>query len=275
MARTVIAVVLLVVAAGTIYSIATRQVFTPPSVPPSAESSPNDAASTDAAEISSSSESLLDATSSDEERIAAIKQTMARSMAQSRDLYAARLAELGLASPDSQQIAQRLIDAIADCAFEAARSEYEAQGIGLDEFLNGAEAVWSRPAELDIARFSQVQVRAVPCIATAFAQAGIPAPPNLGSAGNEFAERFSSGSAPPPPWASEMEARIREHVSSYPGLDLTRAIVTCRDEGCSVLMVGHDIRIFDLEFDQFAEQNGFRHAIIGGDRARRHVWLQR
>ena len=48
-----------------------------------------------------------------------------------------------------------------------------------------------------------------------------------------------------------------------------------RDDGCNVLIAGHDIRVFDLESDRFAEQNGFRHAIVGGDSGLRTVWLQR
>jgi hypothetical protein len=72
-----------------------------------------------------------------------------------------------------------------------------------------------------------------------------------------------------------MEARIREHIASHPRLEITDTLTTCREEGCSVMLVGRDIRIFDLEFERFAEQNGFEHAVLGGDSDRRFVWLQR
>jgi hypothetical protein len=40
-------------------------------------------------------------------------------------------------------------------------------------------------------------------------------------------------------------------------------------------MVGRAIRIFDLEFDVFAEQNGFGRAVLRGDSNARSVWLPR
>jgi hypothetical protein len=195
-------------------------------------------------------------------------------MAESRDAYAKGLAASGLASADSNRIAQRFTDGLADCVFEAARKEYEAQGVRLKEFLDGAEIVWSQPVELGIRNLGRIQSRAAPCIATVSQQAGIPMPTNYGSAANDIVERFSAG-LEPPPWAGEMQTRIREHLASHPALDLTEVLINCREEGCSVMMVGRDIRIFDLEFDRFAEQNGFKHAVLGGGSSRRFVWLQR
>jgi hypothetical protein len=52
-------------------------------------------------------------------------------------------------------------------------------------------------------------------------------------------------------------------------------LVECRQEGCNALIGGHDIPIFDLDFDVFAARNDFRHAIVGGDPNHRTVWLQR
>jgi len=52
-------------------------------------------------------------------------------------------------------------------------------------------------------------------------------------------------------------------------------LVKCRQEGCNALIGGHDIPIFDLDFDVFAERNGFHHALVGGDSNHRTVWLQR
>jgi hypothetical protein len=72
-----------------------------------------------------------------------------------------------------------------------------------------------------------------------------------------------------------MERRIREYVASRPDLGVTDAVVECREQGCRALLVGRDIRIFDFDFDVFAEQNGFQRAMVGGDRNGRSVWLER
>ena len=64
-------------------------------------------------------------------------------------------------------------------------------------------------------------------------------------------------------------------ASQPPTNGLTRVLVQCRDDGCNVLIAGHGIHVFDLEFDRFAERNGFRHAIVGGDSGLRTVWLPR
>ena len=72
-----------------------------------------------------------------------------------------------------------------------------------------------------------------------------------------------------------MESRIRQYVASRPVPEITQVVVRCIEEGCNVTLVGDDIRIFDLQFDVFAEQNGFQHAVLGGDKELGLVWLQR
>lgn len=211
---------------------------------------------------------------SDQERAAAIRRAISKAMAGNRDVYAQELAAGGLAPSDSERIAQRLTDGLADCIFEAARKEYEARGVSFKDFLDGAEIVWSQPIQPGIRDVSPIRSGAASCIATVGQQAGMALPADYGSAANEFVERFSA-SLEPPPWASQMEARIREHIASHPGIEITDTLTTCREEGCSVMLVGRDIRIFDLEFERFAEQNGFEHAVLGGDSDRRFVWLQR
>ena len=72
-----------------------------------------------------------------------------------------------------------------------------------------------------------------------------------------------------------MESRIRDHVASRPDLGVTDALVDCRQAGCTVMLVGRDIRVFEFDFDVFAEQNGFARAVLRGERNRRLVWLER
>ena len=207
------------------------------------------------------------------ERITAIKHAMSKAMSEFRETILNGLVAQGLAPIDSEQTAQRFIEGFADCLFEAARREYETQGISVEEFLDRIEIVWTQPVE-STTNLNRVQSAAAPCVANVGQQAGIPFPANFGTAANEISERFSA-EIESPPWADEMEDRIRDHVASQPELVLTGLLVTCRENGCNVMMVGRDIRIFDLEFDVFAEQNGFKHAVLGGDSNRRLVWLPR
>ena len=277
MSRTLIVALVLAVAAVASSVIATKHVSAPAPWPHVTDVDLSAAVSTDSAERSISSRDAADApspetTTSDEERAAAIKRAISNALENPRDSYAKQLEESGLAPADSQQIAQRLIDAVANCIFESARTEYETQGMGPKEFLDGAEMVWSRPTQVELSL--RVRSRAVPCVATAYQQAGIPAPADFGSSSDELSGSSSTESARPP-WAGEMEARIREHISSYRAPNLSRVLAQCRSDGCSVLIAGHDIRVFDLDFDRFAEQNGFRHAVLGGDSSLRAVWLQR
>jgi hypothetical protein len=211
---------------------------------------------------------------SDEERAVAIKHAISKSMAEERDRYADELVKSGLAAADSARIAQRFADGVADCIFEAARTEHEAQGATFKEFLDGVEIVWSQPVEQGIRDLSGIQSGAALCVATVSQQAGIALPTNFGPSANDIVERLSVG-LEQPPWAEEMEDRIHEHIASHADLELTGVLVECREEGCHAMLVGSGIRIFDLDFDQFAAQNGFRHAVLGGDANRRFVWLQR
>lgn len=210
---------------------------------------------------------------SDEERAAAIKDAMTKAMADSRDAFVAGLVAKGLARADSERIAQRMIEGLANCLFEAAVLEYEAQGVGLRGFMDLAEILWNQPFELS-ANPNHVASVAETCTTNVSQQAGIPLPDGAELPGRDIAARFSAG-LESPFWAAEMEARIRDHIASYPGLTLTGLLVKCREDGCNVMMVGRAVPFFELEFDRFAEQNGFKHATPGGNGDRRFVWLQR
>jgi hypothetical protein len=278
MSRTLAVTVVLAAAAGATYLTATKHAAAPPQLPPVAESSVIATTTTDAAQTGPSKvradESPLDATLADEERAAAIKHAISNALAKARESYAKALQDSGLASADSQRIAQQLVDEVAGCIFEAALAESAASGVDRQEFLTGAEVIWSQPTEASVGVIGRgVRSSAVPCVANAYQLAGITMPDYFASAGNEVPEPITSSA--PPPWAAEMEVRLREHISSYRALDLTGVLVKCREQGCQALIVGHDIPIFDLEFDVFAERNGFRSAIVGGDSSHRIVWLQR
>jgi hypothetical protein len=216
-------------------------------------------------------ESIPSAHTSNEQRAAAVKATMTEALAPSREVLVNWLMAQGLAPVDSEKVVQGFIEGFADCLFEAVRKEYEAQGMGFKEFLDGAEMVWTQT--LAYINLNRVQSAAVPCVTNISQQTGIPLPANFGSAGSQV-DRVEP-LPPSPPWAADMEARIRDHIASYPAPSITGVLVKCLENGCNALMVGRDIRIFDLEFDVFAEQNGFKHAVLGGDSSRRFVWLQR
>jgi hypothetical protein len=280
MRRTLALAVVLAAAAGATYRIATERTAAPPQLPPVIESAVTATAptTTDATQTSPS-KALADesppvnTTLSDEERAAAIKRGISNALSKTRDYYAKALEDAGLASADSQRIAKQFVDEVAGCVFEAARAESEARGTDPKEFLTGAEIIWSQPTDAAFVMIARVRSNAVPCVANAYQAAGIQMPDNFTA--NNDAPEPTTASAPPPPWAGEMEARIREHISSYGSLELTGVLVKCREEGCNALIGGHDIPIFDLDFDVFAERNGFRHALVGGDSNHRTVWLQR
>ncbi len=82
-----------------------------------------------------------------------------------------------------------------------------------------------------------------------------------------------------PEWSSEMEARILNHVSLYPGVSLKNLQVQCVEEQCMLLMQATSpIDVFQFEFDEFAKTNGFQNAVIGtadGDTKIRIVTLRR
>jgi hypothetical protein len=201
-----------------------------------------------------------------EELTAAIQRTMIELMAGRRELFANGLVERGLAPVDSERLAQRFVEGFADCLLEAARKEHEAQGN-----LDGAEMNWTQT--MAYLNLNRVQSAAVPCMANVSQQTGIPLPADFGSAGSHT-DRISP-EPPPPPWAADMEARIRAHIASYTELAETSVLINCVEEGCNVSLAGGDIRIFDLELDVFAAQNGFQKAVLRGDNKLRFVWLQR
>lgn len=204
--------------------------------------------------------------SASETQLSSEERTMIEVMAPSREVLVRGLVERGLAPVDSEQLAQRFVQGFADCLFEAARKEHEAQGK-----LDGGEMGWAQiMAYLNLNR---VQSAAVPCIANISQQTGIPLPANFGSAGSSTDS--IAPEHPSPPWAADSEARIRDHIASYPALGITSVLVNCIEQGCNIVLVGRDIHIFDLEFDVFAEQNGFQHAVLRGDSNLRFVWLQR
>jgi hypothetical protein len=203
-----------------------------------------------------------------EERAAAVKHTATLIMGRQRDHVVEQLVEHGLSREDAERMGQRAVEGYADCLFEAVRKQYEAQG-NLGEFLDHSEIAWVEAA----ISLSSVRTAMAPCLANIGQQVGIPSPASLASGGS-LDERITLPPEPPS-WAAEMERRIRDHVASRPELGVTDVVVECREQGCSALLVGREIRIFDFEFDVFAEQNGFQRAMVGGDRNGRSVWLER
>jgi hypothetical protein len=41
------------------------------------------------------------------------------------------------------------------------------------------------------------------------------------------------------------------------GLKLTNLQVQCADDGCLILLIGRDIPVYELDFDEFATEKGF------------------
>jgi hypothetical protein len=79
-----------------------------------------------------------------------------------------------------------------------------------------------------------------------------------------------------PPWSDEMESAILSHIGRHPGLKLTNLQVQCADDGCLILLIGRDVPVYELDFDEFATENGFGAALIRGDGIRdRTVFLRR
>jgi hypothetical protein len=189
-------------------------------------------------------------------------------MGAEREKITKDLVEQGLSLADAEQMGRRAVEGIADCLFDAARSQYEAQG-NLSEFLDHTAIDWVLAAT----NLNRVRDVMAPCLANVRQQAGLPLPAEQPPRGSPD-ERVTLP-PPPPPWAAEMDSRIRDHIASHPGLGVTDVFVQCREEGCGAMLVGSDIRIFDFEFDVFAEHNGFQKAVVGGDRDRRLVSLER
>jgi hypothetical protein len=213
-------------------------------------------------------DSTLASARSRDDRAAEVKQIMTLVLAPERGHLVEQLVAQGLSAEDAERMGQRAVEGYADCLFETVRKQYEAQG-NLNDFLDHAEITWVDAA----LKLNGVRAAVAPCIATIIQQVGLPPPPNL-PLGGSLEERIKLPSEPPP-WAAEMESRIRDHVASHSELGVTDVIVECREEGCRALLVGRDIRIFDFDFDVFAEQNGFQKALVGGDRYGRSVWLER
>jgi hypothetical protein len=205
---------------------------------------------------------------SPDERAAAVKRMLTLAMGVERESVTKELVEQGLSLADAEQMGRRAVEGIADCLFDAARSQYEAQG-NLSEFLDHTAIDWVLAAT----NLNRVRDVMAPCLANVRQQAGLPLPAEQPPRGSPD-ERVTLP-PPPPPWAAEMDSRIRDHIASHPGLGVTDVFVQCREEGCGAMLVGSDIRIFDFEFDVFAEHNGFQKAVVGGDRDRRLVSLER
>lgn len=216
-----------------------------------------------------------------EQRATSVKSRMAERLElQSGEAYANGLTKSGLSRADSDALARRFFAEVAECAFEAARKQYAAAGTNFAEFVAGAERVWSQGNDGGI-RVDSVAMREMPCVADAAQRAGIVLPPDLVAryAARAPDELSRDGAELPavarPPWADAMEAAIRAHVARYPKVAHTSLYAECKANGCLVVIEGRDVPIFELEFDVFAERNGFDHARVSGDDARRVVWLQR
>ncbi len=183
-----------------------------------------------------------------------------------RDAAAGALAERGLAPEDSKRQAQQFSEGVADCFLEVMRKDYEARGKP-----DASELTWTQA--IAYVGLNRVQSAAVPCVVNIGQQNGIPVSADFGTAGSRADD--IPARLPSPPWAADMETRIRRHVASHSVPGIATVLVECIESGCTVALVGHDIRVFDLEFDGFAEQNGFQRVAPSGDTNMRLVWLQR
>ena len=218
-----------------------------------------------------------------EQRTAALIATMAeRIEVRSDNSYTDDLVKSGLSRTDSEAIAHRFFADAAACAFEETKRQYKAAGVSSAEFVAVAERVWSSNPERGGLNLDSVALLAMPCVADAAQRAGIVLPQNLMARYAALQAEADSSRGQPvpiaeprPPWAEAAEAAIRTHVAAYPAVVLTHLDVLCQARGCSVVLEGPDVPIYDLAFDVFAEQNGFDGARVGGVENRRVVWLQR
>jgi hypothetical protein len=197
-----------------------------------------------------------------------VKHALTSVMSPERERMAEQLMSHGLSQADAERMTQRAIEGYADCYFEVARKQYEAQG-NLNDFLDHTEVTWVLAAT----NLNRVREALALCMANIAQQVGLPFPSDSALGGSPDARVTLP--PPPPAWAAGMDRRIRDHVASRPGLGVEDVFVECREEGCSAMLVGHDIRIFDFDFDVFAEQNGFQRAVVGGQKNLRSVWLER
>ena len=201
-----------------------------------------------------------------EGRTAETKSTLIGFMSTWRERAASALVEHGLAPEDGERQAQQFIEGVADCFLEVMRKEYEVRGKP-----DASELTWTQT--MAYVGLNRVQSAAVPCVVNIGQQNGILVSADFGTAGSRADD--IPARLPSPPWAADMETRIRRHVASYSVPGIQTVLVECIEKGCSVSLVGYDIRIFDLEFDVFAEQNGFQRAALNGDANMRLIWLQR
>jgi len=202
-----------------------------------------------------------------EKRTAALKHTLTVFVGALHDEVAEQLIRQGLSREDAERMGERFLEGYVDCEFDTMRDEYEAQGATVDTFLDRAEQGW--PHVLDGYDANRARRAMAQCVANLSQQTGIPWSVDYSAAGN------AEEQIAPPPWAAEMEGRIRDHVASRPELGVTDVLVDCREAGCYVVLAGRDIPIFDFDFDAFAEQNGFARALLRGESNRRLVVLER
>jgi hypothetical protein len=217
-----------------------------------------------------------------ERRAAAVIAKMAARLDMHGDnSYANSLVQSGLSRIDSETVVARFYADVAKCGFEEARRRAETRGTTYTQFLAEAELVWSSaPEDIDI-NVASVALLSMPCVADAAQRAAIALPPDLMAryaafeAGAGATPEQEPADVPPPQWARAMEAAIRAHVARYPAVVLTNLDARCNERGCAVVLEGDDVPVYDLEFDVFAEQNGFHHASVNGRGGHRVVWLPR
>jgi hypothetical protein len=65
-----------------------------------------------------------------------------------------------------------------------------------------------------------------------------------------------------PSWSDEMEGNILSYIARYPGLELTELQVQCAVSECVIFMGGRSVPVYQMGFDVFANDNGFRSAVI-------------
>jgi hypothetical protein len=214
----------------------------------------------------------IEPSASPEDRATTVVNAMSESVARGPHIDA--LVKTGLARSDAERIVGEFAHGIAACLLEEAAKDSEARGYTREEFLHAAEMFWATPGSgFDL---QHLPSGAAPCVTNVSQQAGLPMavgfePRSLrpGAPVDVPAGRADS------PDLEAAEAAIRSHIAKYPAFSLSDLFVHCEARGCEILMRGEGLRPFELEFDRFAEDNGFRYAVLGGDEALRTVWLQR
>ena len=198
------------------------------------------------------------------DRAAETRRAMVALMAAWRDTAAGALAQRGLAPEDSARLAQAFSEGVADCFLDVIHRDFGGSS-GNDELT------WTRA--FAYANLNRVQAAATPCVVNIGQQAGIQIDADFGTVGRRADD--IPPESPSPPWAADMERRIRDHVASHSAPGIETVLVRCSQKGCQAALAGRDIHIFDLEFDVFAERNGFQSVSLSGDANMRFVWLPR